>query len=83
MKQQWQLQEAKKRFSEVVDNAMRQGPQIVTRRGKRAVVVISVEDYRKMQVPENSLVDFFQASPLKDLNIDLTSDKSTARDVEL
>lgn len=83
MTQQWQLQDAKNRFSEVVDNAMQQGPQVVTRRGKEAVVVISIEEYRKMQQPKNTLVDFFQSSPLKGVDLDLTRDQSPARDIDL
>ncbi|MFT4927559.1 MAG: antitoxin Phd [Phenylobacterium sp.] len=83
MIQQWQLQDAKNRFSEVVDNAMQQGPQMVTKRGKEAVVVISIEEYRKMQQPKNTLVDFFQSSPLKGVDLDLTRDQSGARDIDL
>lgn len=83
MTQQWQLQDAKNRFSEVVDNAVQQGPQVVTKRGKEAVVIISIEEYRKMQQPKNTLVDFFQASPLNGVDLDLTRDQSPARDIDL
>ena len=44
----WQLQEAKSRFSEVVDLSLREGPQTVTRRGEAAVVVLSVKEYRRL-----------------------------------
>ena len=48
MLQQWSLQDAKNKFSEVV-NAARQGePQLVTRRGEPAVVVLSAETYEEM-----------------------------------
>lgn len=83
MKQQWQLQDAKNRFSEVVENAMQYGPQVVTKRGKEAVVVVSIEEYRKMKAPENSLTDFFSTSPLSGIDLDLDRDKSYAREVEL
>ena len=72
MAQQWQLQDAKNRFSEVVDNAMHHGPQFVTKHGKEAVVIMSIDEYRKMQQPKESLVDFFQNSPLKGVDLDLT-----------
>ncbi|MFT6590435.1 MAG: prevent-host-death family protein, partial [Rhodoferax sp.] len=42
----WQLQEAKSRFSEVVDLSLSEGPQMVTRRGQDAVVILSASDYR-------------------------------------
>ncbi len=44
----WQLQEAKSRFSELVDLTLSEGPQLVTRRGQDAVVILSAKDYRRM-----------------------------------
>ena len=79
----WQLQEAKNRFSEVVRKASEEGPQTVTKHGKDSVVVLSAEDYRKLEQPKTSLVDFFQKSPLSKIGLDLKRDKSPARQVEL
>lgn len=79
----WQLQEAKNKFSEVVRRASEEGPQTVTKHGKDSVVVLSAEDYRKLDKPENSLVDFFRQSPLTEAQIDTKRDKSPARDIEL
>lgn len=45
----WQLQEAKNRFSAVVDAAIAGSPQRVTRRGKPVVVVMAVEEYEQLQ----------------------------------
>ena len=42
----WQLQNAKQRFSELVERARREGPQLVTKHGREAVVVVSAEEYR-------------------------------------
>ncbi|MXY20339.1 MAG: type II toxin-antitoxin system Phd/YefM family antitoxin [Dehalococcoidia bacterium] len=44
----WQLQDAKNRFSAVVNAALDGEPQRVTRRGKPAVVVIAVEEYERL-----------------------------------
>lgn len=79
----WQLQEAKNKFSEVVRKATEEGPQTVTKHGKDSVVVLSAEDYRKLERPKTSLVDFFQKSPLSTVEIDLKRDKSPSRHVEL
>lgn len=79
----WQLQEAKNRFSEVVRKASDEGPQTVTKHGKDSVVVLSAEDYRKLERPKTSLVEFFQRSPLSKVEIDLKRDKSPTRSVEL
>ena len=45
----WQLQEAKSRFSELVEETLTNGPQTVTRRGVEAVVVISLAEFKRMK----------------------------------
>lgn len=79
----WQLQEAKNKFNEVVRKANSEGPQIVTKHGKDSVVVISADDFKKSKRPKESLIDFFQCSPLASVELDLERDKSTARDISL
>jgi|AntRauTorcE11897_2_1112592.scaffolds.fasta_scaffold94655_2 prevent-host-death family protein len=79
----WQIQEAKSKFSEVVRRASVDGPQMVTKNGKDFAVILSAEDYRKLDFPKTSLVDFFQQSPLVDLNVDIKRDKSAMRDIKL
>jgi prevent-host-death family protein len=44
----WRLHEAKNRFSEVVELTLNEGPQMVTRRGKEAVVILAVDEYRRL-----------------------------------
>ena len=77
----WQLQDAKNRFSEIVNKALRDGPQIVTRRGKKTVVIMSVEQYQSLVRPEVNIVDFFQESPLRGVDLDLVRQKDRAREV--
>ena len=48
MMEHWQLQDAKNKFSEVVQKALEHGPQIITRRGIKTVVIMSVEDYQQL-----------------------------------
>ena len=79
----WQLQEAKNRFSEVVEKALHKGPQIATRRGIDTVVILSVEEYRELTRPKMSLVEFFRKSPLRDVELDLERTKELAREVDL
>lgn len=79
----WQLQEAKNKFSEVVRKATNEGPQTVTKHGKDSVVIISAEEFKKTQQPNNSLVDFFQQSPLASVELDVDRDKSAARDISI
>ena len=77
----WQLQDAKNRFSEIVNKALRDGPQVVTRRGKKTVVIMSVEQYQRLVRPKVNIVDFFQSSPLRGEDLDLARRKDSAREV--
>ena len=81
--EQWQLQDAKNRFSEVINKALRDGPQVVTRRGKKTVVVMSVEQYQSLVQPVGNIVDFFQNSPLRGEELDLKRLKDTSREVAI
>jgi prevent-host-death family protein len=45
----WQLQEAKSRFSEFLNAALKEGPQIVTRRGVEAAILVPIEEWRRMR----------------------------------
>jgi antitoxin Phd len=47
--QSWQVQDAKARFSEFLDACMSQGPQMVTKRGAEAAVLVPVHEWRKLQ----------------------------------
>lgn len=75
----WQLQEAKNRFSEVVDKAIKHGPQIITKRGVETVIVLSCAEYRKVMLNRKKLSDFFRKSPLVGVDLDLRRDKSGLR----
>ena len=46
----WPVQDAKARFSEFLDACMAQGPQLVTKRGAEAAVLVPVEEWRRLQV---------------------------------
>ena len=45
----WQLQQAKARFSELIDDTLEKGPQVVTRRGIDTAVVVSIDEWRKLR----------------------------------
>ncbi len=81
MRETWQLQEAKAKFSELVEKAVSSGPQFVTKRGQDSVVIISIGEYEKMKRPKESLVSFFKKAPK--LNLDLSRDLDTGREINL
>jgi antitoxin Phd len=79
MIQSWQLQEAKNKFSRVVENAVNDGPQIITKHGVEVAIVLSYAEYQKMIASRGKLSAFFRDSPLADVELDLARDKSEAR----
>lgn len=79
MYRNWQLQEAKNRFSEVVEAALNKGPQVITRRGTDTAVVLSYTEYRGLLLIQKKLSAFFRESPFVGVNLDLTRDSSPVR----
>jgi prevent-host-death family protein len=78
----WQLQEAKQRFSEVVRRALEQGPQVVTRHGEAAVVIVAAEEYEALKGGNADFKEFLRKAP--DLGrLKITRDRRAARKVEL
>ena len=83
-KNTWPASEAKARLSELLDAALRGEPQIITRRGNEAVVVVSVRSYRaKVERRGGSLSEFFARSPHRDVDIAPPRDRRAGRDVRL
>lgn len=83
---EWQLQEAKARFSEVFRLARERGPQRVTKHGREAVVVLPAEEYARLvesEARKGTLTDFFASSPLRGSGIDLDRTRDFGRDTHL
>lgn len=77
----WQLQEAKAKFSRLVDEAIADGPQMVTRRGVDSVVVISTIDYERLAKEKSNLMSVLKNAPKVDL--DIRRGDESIREVEL
>ncbi len=45
----WPVQHAKARFSELLDTCQRDGPQVVSRRGCEAAVLVPIDEWRRLQ----------------------------------
>lgn len=69
----WSLQDAKNKFSTVVEDARRDGPQTVTRRGFPAVVVLAAEEYERLKRldsrPGASFVEYLLSGPRADIDL--------------
>lgn len=83
---EWQLQEAKARFSELFRLAQERGPQRVTKHGRTAVVVLAAAEYERLsntKARKGSLAQFFSDSPLAGSGIRLDRERDYGRNVEL
>lgn len=78
----WSVAEAKARFSEVIEQA-RGSPQTITRNGRPAAIVVSVEEWQRRSERKGTLVEFFANSPLRGSGIEITRLKDVPRDVDL
>jgi len=82
----WELQSAKAKFSEVFRRARNEGPQRITRQGKEGVVMVAEEQYDRLVGKSHQpkdLVQFFRASPLVGVELDLERERDSGRDIEL
>ena len=80
---QWTVTEAKARFSELIDRAQSEGPQTITRKGHRAVVVVSAEEWERKTKRPGNLAEFFAASPLRGSKLKVGRVKGRLRKVDL
>ena len=77
MDDSWQIQDAKNKLSEVIARAQKNGPQLITRHGEKAVVVVSYAEYERLRKSQGKLSEFFKSSPLA--GIELSREKSLPR----
>lgn len=79
----WALQDAKNKFSAVVDQSLMGEPQIVTRRGKPVAVVMAYTMYKDQAPKKETLLDLLLRCPKVPGGLDVSRDRSTEmREVE-
>ena len=79
----WTVAEAKAKFSEVIELARLETPQMVTRNGHPAVVIVSAEEWERKTKRKGTLADFLSDSPLKGAKLDLRRPKEKPRSLGL
>ena len=64
----WQVQDAKARFSEMLETCLEQGPQVVSKRGIDTAVLVPIEQWRRLQAARPYLKDLLlSAEPRADI----------------
>ena len=77
----WPLQDAKNQFSHLVDLALTQGPQTVTRHGQPVAVVVAADEYKRVARPKETVLEFFR--PLQGSGIPLKRSRDLPRKLKL
>ena len=65
----WQIQEAKARFSEMVERTLKEGPQTVTRHGKPVAVLVKADQYQRLRAGGKTFKALLASAPLHGLEI--------------
>ncbi len=79
----WSVAAAKAKFSEVIDRALSEGPQTITRNGRSAVVVVAADEWERKTKRSGNLAEFFARSPLRGSRLRLDRMKDGPRDLDL
>lgn len=78
----WQLADAKNKLSDLVDRALIEGPQIITRRGREVVVVLSLQEYQALTGEKPGFKSYLRQAPFPE-ELELARDQSFTKDIEL
>jgi prevent-host-death family protein len=81
--QVWTVAEAKAKFSEIIQRAMSEGPQTITRKGRAAAVVVGAEEWQRKTQRVGNLAEFFAASPLRGSGLKVHRLKKPPRKINL
>lgn len=79
---QWQVQEAKTRLSEVIEEAQNKGPQTITRHGVERAVVLSITDFKALTAHKPGLKEYLLGGPKVD-DFEIEPDGDTGREIAL
>ncbi len=79
----WTVAEAKAKFSEVIERAQSDGPQMITRKGRKAAVVVDAAEWERKTKRHGTLAEFFASSPLRGSGLQIKRVRGGLRKVEL
>lgn len=79
----WPVAEAKARLSELIERALADGPQVITRKGRQTVVVVSVDEWERKSKRRGNLAEFLGNSPLRGADIAIERIKDAPRELDL
>jgi prevent-host-death family protein len=79
----WTVAEAKAKFSEIIERAMSEGPQTITRNGPNAAVIVGAEEWQRKTQRVGNLAEFLAQSPLRGSGLKIRRLKQPPRKINL
>jgi prevent-host-death family protein len=79
----WTVAEAKSKFSEIIQRAITEGPQTITKRGRTAAIVVGAEEWQRKTKRTGNLAEFFAGSPLRGSELKMRRSKSRPRKIRV
>ena len=79
----WTVAEAKAKFSEIIQRAMSEGPQTITRKGRTAAVVVGADEWQRKTKRVGNLAEFFAVTPLRGSGLKVPRLKKPPRKISL
>jgi len=83
MKTTWKFQDARSHFSKVVEDALKSGPQYVTRRGAATVAIVSIQEYEALISKKPTFKEFLLSCPKMDEHFDIERQKDYPENIKL
>jgi prevent-host-death family protein len=83
MTKTWAIQDAKNRFSEVIEEALHETLQVITRRGEPVAVILSLKEFQSLKGDKGKLSEFFAKSPLYETSFEIQRNKDLPRKTSL
>lgn len=78
----WQLHDAKAKLSELIELALSEGPQVITRHGRERVVILSIEEFQKLEAAKPDFREYLLSGPKSD-DFEIDRPRDTGRPVDL
>lgn len=79
----WQIQEAKAKFSQLIEDANIKGYQTITKQGEPVAVILSKKEFDKITQSKTSLLNFFKAAPCQEIELNIQRSKDLPRELDL
>jgi len=79
----WTVAEAKAKFSEIIERAQSEGPQIISKRGRTAAIVVAAEEWERKTKRAGNLAEFFAGSPLRGSKLKVRRLKAPPKKINL